>query len=230
MALSNSDIVDLITVRRDLHRHPEVSGDEIQTARTIASALTAWSPTTVLTGLGGHGVAAVFDSGNPGPTVMVRSELDALPIVELGDIPHASEIPGKGHLCGHDGHSTILLGVARLLSRRRPDTGRVVLMFQPAEEDGSGAAAVIADPQFTGDSTGTDTLSDIENLAAVVTDKALTQAGLPAQRNHLPSHRLAGHGNHLYRQRESTQILNTLGLIGNTYKLIGNRGNDFFTG
>jgi len=175
MALSNSDIVDLITVRRDLHRHPEVSGDEIQTARTIASALTAWSPTTVLTGLGGHGVAAVFDSGNPGPTVMVRSELDALPIVELGDIPHASEIPGKGHLCGHDGHSTILLGVARLLSRRRPDTGRVVLMFQPAEEDGSGAAAVIADPQFT--QIAPDWALSLHNMPGVALGAAWLAAG-----------------------------------------------------
>lgn len=175
MALSNSDIVDLITVRRDLHRHPEVSGDEIQTARTIASALTAWSPTTVLTGLGGHGVAAVFDSGNPGPTVMVRSELDALPIVELGDIPHASETPGKGHLCGHDGHSTILLGVARLLSRRRPDTGRVVLMFQPAEEDGSGAAAVIADPQFT--QIAPDWALSLHNMPGVALGAAWLAAG-----------------------------------------------------
>ena len=175
MALSNSDIVDLITVRRDLHRHPEVSGHEIQTARTIASGLTACSPTTVLTGLGGHGVAAVFDSGNPGPTVMVRSELDALPIVELGDIPHASETPGKGHLCGHDGHSTILLGVARLLSRRRPDTGRVVLMFQPAEEDGSGAAAVIADPQFT--QIAPDWALSLHNMPGVALGAAWLAAG-----------------------------------------------------
>jgi amidohydrolase len=79
---------------------------------------------------------------------MIRSELDALPILELGDWPHASEIEGKGHLCGHDGHSTILLGVARLLQRRPPARGRVVLLFQPAEEDGSGAAAVLADPAF----------------------------------------------------------------------------------
>ncbi|WP_323034723.1 amidohydrolase [Pararhodobacter sp.] len=148
MTLSNSDIIELTAFRRDLHRRPEVSGHEVETARAVATALAESAPDRVLTGLGGHGVAAIYDSGAPGPVVMIRSELDALPILELGDLPHASEIPGKGHLCGHDGHSTILLGLARLLSRQRPAKGRVVLLFQPAEEDGSGAAAVIADPRF----------------------------------------------------------------------------------
>jgi amidohydrolase len=79
---------------------------------------------------------------------MFRSELDALPIEELSQSAHRSAVPGKGHLCGHDGHSTILLGLARLIARRPPVRGRVVLLFQPAEEDGSGAAAVLADPRF----------------------------------------------------------------------------------
>ncbi|GAB1378336.1 amidohydrolase [Pararhodobacter aggregans] len=146
MLLTNADIVELTAFRQVLHRHPEVSGDEAWTAVTIAEALP--TPDRLVTGLGGHGVAAVYDSGQPGPTVMIRSELDALPILELSGMDHASEIPGKGHLCGHDGHSTIVLGLARLLARRRPATGRAVLLFQPAEEDGSGAAAVLADPRF----------------------------------------------------------------------------------
>lgn len=175
MTLSNSDIIDLTAFRRDLHRRPEVSGHEVETARTIAAALTDWSPDTVLTGLGGHGVAAVYDSGLPGPTVMIRSELDALPILELGDLPHASEVPGKGHLCGHDGHSTILLGVARLLSRKRPAKGRVVLMFQPAEEDGSGAAAVIADPQFP--QIAADWALSLHNMPGVALGQAWLDAG-----------------------------------------------------
>ncbi|MCB1359792.1 MAG: amidohydrolase, partial [Rhodobacteraceae bacterium] len=113
MPLTNADIVELTDFRHALHRQPEVSGHEAQTARTIAAALPA--PDALVTGLGGHGIAAVYDSGRPGPTVMIRSELDALPILELGTVPHASEIPGVGHLCGHDGHSTILMGLARLL-------------------------------------------------------------------------------------------------------------------
>ncbi|MCA0206063.1 MAG: amidohydrolase [Proteobacteria bacterium] len=146
MRLTNADIAELTAFRQALHRQPEVSGQERETAAAIARALPA--PDALVTGLGGHGVAAVYDSGQPGPTVMIRSELDALPILELTGLPHASQISGKGHLCGHDGHSTILLGLARLLSRQRPARGRALLLFQPAEEDGSGAAAVLADPRF----------------------------------------------------------------------------------
>ncbi|MCL4675799.1 MAG: amidohydrolase, partial [Pararhodobacter sp.] len=87
--LGNSDLVALTEFRRALHRRPELSGHEAETARSILAALTPWSPDGLLTGLGGHGVAAVYDSGQPGPTVMIRSELDALPILELGDLPHA---------------------------------------------------------------------------------------------------------------------------------------------
>jgi len=145
--LTNSDIVELTAFRRDLHRHPELSGAEAETAARVVAALGA-GPDRVVTGIGGHGVAAVFDSGAPGPSVLFRCELDALPIHEISDAPYRSAIPGKGHLCGHDGHTTILLGLARLLARKRTAKGRVILMFQPAEEDGSGAAAVIADPQF----------------------------------------------------------------------------------
>ena len=147
--LNDKDLSDLIAWRHDLHRYPEISGEETETARRVCEMLAPTAPDRVLTDLGGHGVAAVYDSGKPGPTVMFRSELDALPIQELGDIPHRSLVPGKAHLCGHDGHSTILLGLARLLGRQRPPTGRVVLMFQPAEEDGSGAAAVIADERYS---------------------------------------------------------------------------------
>lgn len=146
--LTNSDITELTAFRRLLHQHPEVSGEEVQTAARIAAALNPLKPTQVLTGLGGHGVAAVFDSGTPGPTVMFRAELDALPIEELSDTPWASTVPGKGHLCGHDGHMTMLLALGRLLARKPVAKGRVVLMFQPAEEDGSGARAVVADPGF----------------------------------------------------------------------------------
>lgn len=148
--LSNRDLVELIDFRHLLHRHPELSGEERETAQRVANFIEPTRPDTLITGLGGHGVAAVYDSGVPGPALMFRSELDALPIFETSGIAHRSEVPGKGHLCGHDGHSTILLGLARLIDRQRPKRGRVVLLFQPAEETGAGAAAVIADPRFAG--------------------------------------------------------------------------------
>ena len=146
--LTNSDLIELTAFRRELHRHPEVSGEERETARTIVAALTSLNPTRILTELGGHGVAAVFDSGTDGPTVLFRAELDALPIQEINDIPWASQVAGKSHVCGHDGHMTMLLALGRMLSRKPVAKGRVVLMFQPAEEDGSGAKAVVADPAY----------------------------------------------------------------------------------
>lgn len=147
MTLTNADIVALTAFRHDLHRFPEVSRYEAGTAARVVAALGAM-PDRVVTGLGGHGVAAVFNGAASGPTVLFRSEIDALPIEELSTAAHRSTIAGVAHLCGHDGHSAILMGLARLLSRKRPARGRVVLMFQPAEEDGSGAAAVIRDPRF----------------------------------------------------------------------------------
>jgi amidohydrolase len=146
--LTNLDLVELTAIRRRLHSHPEISGQEEWTAAEVVTALQPLRPDRLLTGLGGHGVAAVWNGTEPGPTVMIRAELDALPIQELSEAEHRSTIPGKAHLCGHEGHTTILLGLARLIARERPARGRVVLMFQPAEEDGSGAAAVLSDPRF----------------------------------------------------------------------------------
>lgn len=148
MTLTNADIAELTDLRRELHRHPEVSGEEVRTADRIRAALNPLSPDQVITGLGGHGLAAVFVGAGCGPTVLFRCELDALPILETGMSPHRSTIAGKGHLCGHDGHMAILTGLARLLSRQRPERGRVVLLFQPAEETGEGAKAIIEDAKF----------------------------------------------------------------------------------
>lgn len=146
--LGNHDIAELTAFRRHLHRHPEVSGAEAQTAAEIVAQLRPLAPAEIVSGLGGHGVAAVWQAPDPGPTVLFRAELDALPIQEDPRGDHSSTRPGTAHLCGHDGHSTILLALARLIHRRPPARGRVILLFQPAEETGAGAAAVLADPRF----------------------------------------------------------------------------------
>ncbi|TDE33925.1 amidohydrolase [Antarcticimicrobium sediminis] len=146
--LGNADIAELTDWRRELHRHPEVSGEEAETAQRVQAVLQATGPDRIVTGLGGHGVAAVYEGSAPGPRVLLRCELDALPIEEHTKAAYRSTVPGKGHLCGHDGHMAMLAATARLLGRSRPARGSVVLMFQPAEEDGSGAAKVIGDPGF----------------------------------------------------------------------------------
>lgn len=148
MRLTNSDLADLTGWRRDLHRHPELSGQEAATAARVQAFLAATGPDDMVTGLGGHGVAVVFDGAAPGPTVLIRCELDALPIEELGTPAHRSQVAGLGHMCGHDGHMAIVAAVGRLLGRERPARGRAVLLFQPAEETGAGSAAMLSDPRF----------------------------------------------------------------------------------
>lgn len=162
MTLTNQDIEDLVAFRRELHRHPEISGEEEQTAKRVVAFVSETKPDQILTGLGGHGVAAVYDSGKEGPTLLFRSETDALPIEEISSAPHRSTVPGKSHMCGHDGHTAILAALGRQFGRERPARGRVVLMFQPAEETGAGAAGVVADPRY--DSIRPDFAFSLHNL------------------------------------------------------------------
>ena len=146
--LTQEQIAALTALRHDLHRRPEISGEEAETARRICEELTTLGADHIWQGLGGHGVAAAFDGVADGPTVLLRCELDGLPIHEVSEFAHKSEIEGKGHLCGHDGHMVSMLGVAMALASR-PALGRVILLFQPAEETGAGAGAVIDDARWS---------------------------------------------------------------------------------
>lgn len=139
---------DLTTLRRDLHRLAEPSGAEERTARRVVEELERTAPDELWTGVGGHGVVALYHGAAPGPTVLARSDLDALPIDEHLDVAHGSATPGVAHKCGHDGHTATLVGVARGLGERRPTRGRVALLFQPAEETGAGALDVLGDGRF----------------------------------------------------------------------------------
>ena len=148
MFLTENDLNELVTWRRHLHAVPELSGQEAKTAEAVRARLQAAGADRIVSGLGGHGVLGIYDGRESGPTIMLRAELDALPIQEKSQLKHRSLIAGKAHLCGHDGHMAILAAVAQNLSQQRPSRGRVALLFQPAEEDGSGAAAVLADAKF----------------------------------------------------------------------------------
>lgn len=142
--------IDLEALRRELHAHPEVSGQERATAARIAQELRALQPDELLTAVGGHGILASFGTDPQGPQVLVRCELDALPIQEVNTMAHLSTAPGVSHKCGHDGHAAMVVGLAEKLAEQRPGKGQCHLLFQPAEENGAGAAAVLADPRMQG--------------------------------------------------------------------------------
>ena len=143
------DFDSLKLFRQSLHANPEVSGSEKHTADSVLGYIKNFNPTKLITGLGGHGILATWDSGIPGPELMFRSELDALPIREINTFGYKSRINGVSHKCGHDGHTTILCALAMYLSQAAPKKGKIHLLFQPAEENGEGAAAVLADKKFS---------------------------------------------------------------------------------
>lgn len=142
------DIQKLEGLRKELHKYPEVSGEEEKTAQRIVDFLEEYEPDQILTGIGGNGIAAVYNGKQQGPGVLFRCELDALPIKEINEMPYKSVYEGKGHKCGHDGHMAMVSGLAQLLHEKRPESGRVVLLYQPEEETGQGAAKVVHDPDF----------------------------------------------------------------------------------
>jgi len=135
-------------LRKTLHRIPDLAQHETATAEAIVHFIGDFNPDEVITGLGGTGVAAVYLGLTPGPTVMIRCELDALPIEEVNDFAHRSTRARISHKCGHDGHMAMVAGLAPGLKQQPPARGRVVLLFQPAEEIGAGAAAVLRDSRF----------------------------------------------------------------------------------
>jgi amidohydrolase len=136
---------DLVRYRRDFHRFPEVGFNERRTAGIVAETLNGLG-LEVQTGVGQTGVVGLLDGVQDGPTVLMRFDMDALPVSEENEVDYASQVPGVMHACGHDGHMSVGLGVANILSRYQDRmAGRVKFLFQPAEEGLGGALAVMAD-------------------------------------------------------------------------------------
>ena len=129
--------------RRHLHAHPELAFDCHETAAFIVERLREFGVDEIHEGIAESGVVAIINGRGEGPTIGLRADMDALPIEELTGAEHASTRPGKMHACGHDGHVTMLLGAAKYLAETRRFTGRVALLFQPAEEDGGGGQVMV---------------------------------------------------------------------------------------
>lgn len=134
---------ELVSIRRDLHSHPELAGEERRTQGVVREFLEAEGLSTRV--LAQTGLAADIVGEQEGPTLLLRADMDALPIEELNDVPYKSNVDGVMHACGHDGHTAMLMIAARILARGGLRRGRVRLMFQPAEEGAGGAGRMIED-------------------------------------------------------------------------------------
>lgn len=166
---------DIIELRHQLHALAELSGREIETNRFLCEWIEATHPDVLVKNIGGYGLASVYRGRLPGKRVMIRGDIDALHISEPNDIPYRSQHQGVSHKCGHDGHAAMLCGLARQLAECRPQHGEVVLLFQPAEETGQGAKAVISDPKFK--DIVPDTAYGLHNLPGFAKGQVLIRKG-----------------------------------------------------
>ncbi|HSM63617.1 MAG TPA: amidohydrolase [Gillisia sp.] len=139
---------EITDLRRKLHMNPELSGDETETAALIKNFVKTNHSTQIIEGLGGNGLAVVYTFSEDGPSVMIRCELDALPIEEINTFEYRSLKPGVSHKCGHDGHMAIVAGLIFKIKEQHYKRGKIILLFQPAEETGKGAYDVLNDPKF----------------------------------------------------------------------------------
>ncbi|WP_430514164.1 M20 aminoacylase family protein [Pannonibacter phragmitetus] len=147
-----ADLADEIASwRRDFHENPEIMYETVRTAAKVADLLRSFGLDEVVTGIGQTGVVGVIrgKNGGAGRVIGLRADMDALPIAEMTGLPYASKTPGKMHACGHDGHTSMLLGAAKYLAETRNFNGTAVVIFQPAEEGGAGAKAMIDDGLMT---------------------------------------------------------------------------------
>ncbi len=222
MLLTNDDLDALFAWRKALHRAPELSGAEAETAREVRRFIAPTRPDRIVENLGGHGLALVYDGAEPGPTVLFRAELDALPIEEASTFAHRSVHPGRAHLCGHDGHMAILAAVARGLAVGRPKRGRAVLLFQPAEEDGSGAEAVLADPKFA--AIAPDFCFAVHNMPGLPLGAAALRTGPVACASRGVKVALAGRTAHASAPGQGVSPMTALAALMPAFAALGNGG------
>ena len=142
-----TNAASMATIRRDLHAHPELCFQEVRTADVVAAKLSEWG-IPIHRGLGTTGVVGIVKAGTSDRAIVLRADMDALPMQEFNTFAHASQHPGKMHACGHDGHTAMLLAAAQYLALNRNFDGTVYLVFQPAEEGGGGAREMIKEGLF----------------------------------------------------------------------------------
>lgn len=191
---------ELTAIRQDLHAHPELGFEEHRTSDIVAEKLAGWG-ITVHRGVGGTGVVGVLRRGNGPVSVGLRADMDALPITEATGLPYASTHQGVMHACGHDGHTTMLLGAARYLAEHGTFSGTVNFIFQPAEEGLGGAQAMLADQLF--ERFPCDTMFGMHNRPGLAIGRAAIRPGAMMAGGAFFDITLKGRGAHGARPEES---------------------------
>ena len=191
-----NDIKDeLISWRRFLHQHPELAFEEENTKQFIQKKLKEFGIESKI--LAKTGVVALLTGKEQGPTIALRADMDALPIQEENNVPYVSTIPGKGHMCGHDAHIAMLLGAAKILSKKNIEKGNVKFIFQPAEEIGGGAKALIEEGVL--DNPAVDAILGLHVYPKLETGKITSEHGISCAACdffEVEIHSEGGHGAH----------------------------------
>ena len=184
---------ELRAIRRDIHAHPELAFAERRTADLVAAKLAEFG-CDVERGLAGTGVVGTIRRGNSPAAIGLRADMDALPIHEMNEFAHRSTEDGKMHACGHDGHTTMLLGAAKYLARTRNFQGTVHLIFQPAEEGGGGGRVMVEEGLF--DKFRCDAVFALHNKPGIPVGQIAARAGPLLAASDRWDIRITGHGTH----------------------------------
>lgn len=196
---------ELTAWRRHLHETPELMYDLPETAAFVAKQLTAFGCDEVVTGLGRTGVVGVIKGRGEGRAIGLRADMDALPITEITGAPYASKRPGLMHACGHDGHTTMLLGAARHLAETRAFAGTAIVIFQPAEEGGAGGKAMVDDGLM--ERFGIEEVFGMHNLPGLPLGRfALRDGPIMASADHVEI-TVEGKGSHAAKPNEGVDVV-----------------------
>jgi len=190
---------DLTATRRDIHAHPELGFQEHRTSDLVAQQLQSWG-IEVHRGIAGTGLVGVLRNGSSGRSIGFRADMDCLPMTETSDVAHRSTTPGKMHACGHDGHTTMLLGAARYLAETKNFDGTVHFIFQPAEEGGGGGRVMVEEGLF--DRFPCDAVYAMHNSPELPLGEARVMAGpvlAAADRITIAIHGKGGHASRPYQ-------------------------------
>jgi amidohydrolase len=211
---------DLIAWRRELHKNPELGFQEEKTARFVEERLTNMG-IEIQGRFGKTGIAALVRGKKPGSTVGLRADMDALPIQDQKSVPYASKVEGKAHLCGHDAHTTMLLGAAHILVKNPPEAGNVKLIFQPAEEGLGGADAMIKDGVLTNPTVGA--IAALHVFPGIPTGQLTTVSGVSCAAADFIQIEIIGKGGHAAHPHLSVDSIAVTGEVISALQHIASR-------